>query len=224
MPLNLHHEHPWDLPPKSAMQVQKRLRDHIQIKPLPDDSIHTIAGIDASFANKHIYAAVTVLDYGTLETVERAKAIQAVDFPYVPGLLSFREAPAFLSALARLKSLPDVLMVDGHGWAHPRRFGLACHLGVLSDLPAIGCAKSLLVGEVGHLETPVGSTAEIRAGDEALGLAVRTRHNVKPVYISVGHKIDLPSATRVVLACGRGYRLPEPTRQAHMMTQKIKRE
>lgn len=224
MPISIHHQHPWDLSPRSAMQVQKDLRAHIKIEPLPDDSIATVAGIDASFGNKNIYAAVTVLDYETLETIEQAKAQQPVNFPYVPGLLSFREAPALLSALARLKSLPDVLIVDGHGWAHPRRFGLACHLGVLLDLPTIGCAKALLVGKVGHLEAKAGSTAEIKADGEVLGLAVRTRKNVKPVYVSIGHKIDLLCAARIVLSCGRGYRLPEPTRQAHKMTQRIKIE
>jgi deoxyribonuclease V len=206
------------------MQVQKDLRAYVKIEPLPDASIATVAGIDASFGRKMIYAAVTVLDYETLETKDQAKAQQPVSFPYVPGLLSFREAPALLSALARLKSLPDVLIVDGHGWAHPRRFGLACHLGVLLDLPTIGCAKSLLVGEVGQLGATAGSTAKIEADGEVIGLAVRTRENIKPVYVSIGHKIDLPSAARIVLSCGRGYRLPEPTRQAHNMTQRIKHE
>lgn len=206
------------------MQVQNDLRARVKVEPLPDDCISTVAGVDASFRDKVIYAAVTVLDYKTLDRIDQAQAQQPVDFPYVPGLLSFREAPALLAALARLKSLPDVLIVDGHGWAHPRRFGLACHLGVLLDLPAIGCAKSLLVGEVGHLETTAGSSVKIEANGEVLGLAVRTRENVKPVYVSIGHKIDLLSAARIVLSCGRGYRLPEPTRQAHKMTQRIKHE
>ncbi len=154
--------------------------------------------------------------------MEQAKAEEPINFPYIPGLLSFREVPAFLTALARLKTLPDVLIVDGHGLAHPRRFGLACHLGVLLDLPTIGCAKSVLVGEVGPLNTLVGSTVEMKVDDEVLGLAVRTRENVKPVYVSIGNQVDLPSAARIILTCGKGYRLPEPTRQAHKMTQQIK--
>lgn len=163
-----------------------------------------------------------VLDYRTLDKVEQASVERPLDFPYIPGLLSFREAPAYLEVLARLNTVPDVLIIDGHGLAHPRRFGIACHLGVLLDLPTIGCAKSILVGEVAPLDKPKGSTAEIKKNDEVLGLALRTRENVKPVYISVGHRVDLPSAIRITLASGKGYRLPEPARQAHLLTQKIK--
>jgi len=137
--------------------------------------------------------------------------------PYVPGLLSFREAPAILGALSRLNSLPDVLLVDGHGLAHPRRFGLACHLGVLLDMPTIGCAKSILIGEVGPLNGSAGSITILRIEGEELGLAIRTRPGVKPVYVSVGHRADLDSATRILLASCRGYRIPEPIRYAHRL-------
>lgn len=204
------------------MQLQQELRAQIKIQPLPDEDVHTIASLDASFSKKKIFATTVVLDYRTLEKVDQASVERSLSFPYIPGLLSFREIPAYLEVLARLKALPDVLMVDGHGLAHPRRFGIACHLGVLLDLPAIGCAKSILVGEAGSLDKPTGSTSEIKKDDEVLGLALRTRENVKPVYISVGHRIDLPSAARIVLASGKGYRLPEPSRQAHFLTQKIK--
>jgi deoxyribonuclease V len=220
--LTLHHQHSWDLTPKEAMRLQRELHAQIKIQPLPDEGIHTIAGLDASFGKNKIFATAVVLDYRTLQKVEQASVERALRFPYIPGLLSFRETPAYLEVLARLTALPDVLMVDGHGLAHPRRFGIACHVGVLLDLPAIGCAKSILVGKAGSLDKPRGSTAEIKEGDEVLGLALRTRENVKPVYISVGHRVDLPSATCIALASGKGYRLPEPARQAHLLTQKIK--
>lgn len=222
MPLKIHHEHRWDLSPQEAMQLQRDLGEQIRIQALPDEAIKTVGGIDASFGQKEIYAAVVVLNYRTLEPVERGEAQEPINVPYVPGLLSFREAPAVLSALARLKSLPDVLIVDGHGLAHPRRFGLACHLGVLLDLPTIGCAKSILIGEVDDPDASRGSTAEIWAGQEVLGLAVRTRENVRPVYVSIGHRVDLPSAARIVLACARGYRLPEPTRRADSLAKQIR--
>jgi len=164
-----------------------------------------------------VRAAVVVLGFKTQELTQQAAVQMPISYPYVPGLLSFREAPAILEALARLNDLPDVLIVDGHGRAHPRRFGLACHLGVLLDLPAIGCAKSVLVGRAAPPGGEVGSTSELSLNGELLGLALRTRQRARPVYISVGHRIDLPSATQAVLACGRGYRLPEPLRLAHRL-------
>ena len=218
----LHHPHSWNLTPGEAIQLQGELRAHTKVQPLPDEDIHTIAGLDASFSRNRIFAAAVVLDYRTLDKVEQASVERPLDFPYIPGLLSFREAPAYLEVLARLNSVPDVLIIDGHGLAHPRRFGIACHLGVLLDLPTIGCAKSILVGEAARLDKPKGSTAEIKKNDEVLGLALCTRENVKPVYISVGHRVDLPSAIRITLASGKGYRLPEPARQAHLLTQRIK--
>ena len=136
-------------------------------------------------------------------------------FPYIPGLLSFREAPAILAALAQLERLPDVLIIDGHGIAHPRRFGIACHLGVLLDMPVIGCAKSILVGRVAQLGEAAGSTASLVDKDECVGMALRTRAGVKPVFVTVGNRVNLETAVCFVLSCGRGYRLPEPTRLAH---------
>jgi deoxyribonuclease V len=213
--LPLHHQHAWDLSPEEAQQVQQSLRGEVRVEPLGLDQVRRVAGIDAGFGEDRVYAAAVLLDFPGLRVVEQAVAAAPLLFPYIPGLLSFREAPAMLAALAQLNQLPDVLMVDGHGLAHPRRFGIACHLGVLLDLPAIGCAKSILVGRAGPLDEAVGSTAGLAAGGELLGQAIRTRQNVKPVYISVGHRVDLPSAVRIALACARGYRLPEPTRLAH---------
>lgn len=222
MKLTPHNSHSWDLGPREAIQLQQELRTQIRVQPLYNEGIRTIGGVDASFDKGKIQAAAVVLDYHSLEKVDQASAEGPLSFPYIPGLLSFRETPAYLEALARLNALPDVLIVDGHGVAHPRRFGIACHLGVLLDLPAIGCAKSILVGEVDPLDESRGSTAEIKLDGEVLGLALRTRDNVKPVYVSVGHRVDLPSAARIALASGRGYGLPEPARQAHLLTQSIK--
>jgi deoxyribonuclease V len=169
-----------------------------------------------------IHAAVVLLVYPSLEPVEQVTTQFPLSFPYVPGLLSFREAPAILAALEQLGTSPDVLLVDGHGYAHPRRFGLACHLGVWLDIPSIGCAKSILVGEQAPLDETAGSSAEMLDDGEVIGLAVRTRQKVKPVYVSIGHRVDLDSAMRIVLVCRRGYRLPEPARLAHQLATKAR--
>ncbi len=174
-----------------------------------------VAGVDASYYKGMIIAAAVLLDFPSLEIVDQSVSEKPVDFPYIPGLLSFREAPAILAALENLSRLPDLLVVDGHGFAHPRHFGLACHLGVWLDLPSIGCAKSILVGEMAPLRSEAGSTAPLTSRGEVVGVALRTRRDVKPVYLSVGHYVDLESAVEIILACGKGYRLPEPIRQAH---------
>ena len=192
----------------------------MRIEPLPDSALQVVGGVDASFSEDGIYVAAVVLDYHTMQIVELATAELSLTYPYLPGLLSFRESPAILVALGKLSRLPDVLLVDGHGLAHPRRFGLACHLGVLLDLPVIGCAKSKLIGECSPPGDTVGSTTELIFEAEMVGMAVRTRSNVKPVYVSVGHRVDLRSAVRITLACCRGYRLPEPTRQAHILARR----
>lgn len=223
MDLNLQHEHPWKVPVERAVQIQEELRAHVLIQRLPAGKVQRIAGADNSFFGDKAMAAVVVLDYATLDTVDQATAEAPVTFPYIPGLLSFREAPAILAAPARLDSHPDVLMIDGHGLAHPRRFGIACHIGVLIGRPTIGCAKSLLTGKAGRLDQSPGSTAEITHRGEVLGVAIRTRQNAKPVYVSAGYRVDLPSAMRVVLECGQGYRLPEPTRRAHQLATEIRR-
>ena len=165
--------------------------------------------------NGRATAAVTVLRLPDLELVEVATAGRPVDFPYVPGLLSFREVPVVLAAAEKLKADPDVLLVDGQGYAHPRRLGLACHLGLLWDKPTVGCAKSRLIGTHDEPHEAAGSYTDLvddRAGGELIGAVLRTRDNVRPLYISSGHKIALPQALDVVLACSAGYRLPEPTR------------
>lgn len=189
----------------------------IKVQPLQTDEIHLVAGVDASYNQGICSAAAVSFEFPSLECTEKSVAELPVEFPYIPGLLSFREAPAILAALEQLSRSPDVLIVDGHGLAHPRRFGLACHLGVWLNLTTIGCAKSILVGESAPLGDEVGSTVQLTLGDEVLGVALRTRVNVKPVYISIGHCVDLESAVHISLACSSGYRLPEPVRQAHIL-------
>jgi deoxyribonuclease V len=217
-------KHDWDLSPKEAIQIQKELRSRVVIAPLSENGLQLIAGVDVGLprATKAAgaamaRAAVAVMNYATMELVDQAIAEIPVPFPYVPGLLSFREMPVILAALEQLKTRPDVFMVDGHGYAHPRRFGLACHLGVWLDKAAIGCGKSILVGEQADLENSRGSIAPLRDGDEIIGAAVRTRDGVKPVYVSAGHRTDLSTAIRITLNCGRGVRLPEPIRWAHRL-------
>jgi len=217
--------HTWDLSPKEAIQIQEELRSRVSISPLDDDAVKYVSGVDVGFPRgKEIArAAIATLSYPSLELVDQGQADLPVAFPYIPGLLSFREIPVILAALEQLNFEPDVLVIDGHGLAHPRKFGLACHLGVLLDIPALGCGKSILVGKHDTLAEARGSHTNLCIDGEVIGAVVRTRHKVKPVYISVGHRIDLPSAVRIILNCGGGYRLPEPTRWAHRLASKLKR-
>jgi deoxyribonuclease V len=207
-------EHPWDLSPDEAIRLQGELRARVIRQALPLEAVRRVAGIDVGFRAERAHAAVVVLAFPELDLLETVTAEVPALFPYIPGLLSFREAPAVLAALEQLSALPDALVCDGQGLAHPRRFGIACHLGVLLDRPALGCAKSILVGRHAPLGEAAGSAAELIDRGEVVGAALRTKLKVKPVYISIGHRIDLPSALALALACGRGYRLPEPTRLA----------
>ncbi len=186
-----------------------------------------VAGADAAYANtsNRIYATVVVLSFPLLEIVETITVSQAITFPYVPGLLSFREAPALLDAFGWLTHEPDVLFIDGHGVSHPRKAGIACHVGVLLDMPVIGCAKSLLVGTHDEPAHERESAASLRDKQgNVIGSVVRTRDGVKPVFVSVGHKIGLSEAVRLTLACTKGRRIPEPTRLADWMVERAKRD
>ena len=177
-----------------------------------------IAGIDVSISrfSKLGRASVVILDNPSLVPVEIGLAEGELHFPYVPGYLSFRETPLIIEAWKKLKIRPDLLIVDGQGIAHPRRFGVATHLGLLLDIPAIGCAKSRLIGQCGCPPDEAGSYSLLTDKGEIIGAAVRTRKSVKPLYISIGHKIDLDNSIKWVLNCCRGFRLPEPTRLAHL--------
>jgi deoxyribonuclease V len=177
--------------------------------------ISTIAGVDVGVRDETASAAVCVFSFPALELLESATATRAVEFPYVPGLLGFREVPCIVEAFAKLALAPDLLLVDGHGLAHPRRFGVATHLGFALDRPSIGCAKSVLVGEYREPAQSRGASTRLMLDGEIIGRALRTRVGVKPVFVSIGHRVDLASAVRTVLRCTRGLRLPEPIRAAH---------
>jgi deoxyribonuclease V len=210
---------------REAVEVQERLRDRLVAKPPPGFDPRRIGGADMSiekFAARG-YAGIVVLESRNFEVVDRAGAAADVTFPYVPGLLSFRELPPLELAWERLATRPDVLIFDGAGYAHPRRFGLACHGGVLFGVPAVGCAKSLLVGTHAPLGEQRGSTAEIVHHGEVVGMAVRTRDRVKPLYVSIGHLMDLPTAVELVLRLTPRFREPETTRRSHRLVNELRR-
>jgi deoxyribonuclease V len=208
-------EHRWDVTPAEARSIQERLRS--RVIPVDDlGEVSSVAGTDVAFEDgrRITRGAVAVLDFPALALREHAVARRPIAFPYVPGLLSFREIPVLLDALAELASPPDLLLCDGQGLAHPRRFGLACHLGVLTGLPAIGVAKSRLLGS--HEEVPDRRGAWVPLVDkgETVGAVLRTRQGVRPVYASIGHRVTLESAIRFTMACLTRFRLPETTRWA----------
>lgn len=216
--------HNWDLTPEEAIAVQKELAAQVDLhNGFDPETVRYVAGIDASYrppkegetGEGMSYAAVVVLSFPELEIIDKATATAPTSFPYVPGLLSFRETPPVLEALAKLSVKPELLMLDGQGIAHPRRFGIACHVGVLTDTPAIGVAKSVLTGRYENLGDQPGDTAPLVYRGETIGTALRSKLRTNALILSPGHKIDLPTAVRMVKACLRGYRLPETTRQAH---------
>jgi len=215
--MRVHHLHRWDLTTAHAVEMQLALASRVS-RTDEVTSPRFIAGVDISVDRVRGVArgAVVVLSYPELKIVETRVVEGKVDFPYVPGLLTFREAPLTLAAFERLDIAPDLILFDGQGIAHPRRLGLASHLGLLLDTPAIGCAKSRLCGSHQIPDLEPGSYADLRDGDEIIGAVLRTKLGVKPVYVSIGHKISLESALYWVTQCCRGYRLPEPTRLAHL--------
>ena len=208
----------WPKTTGEARAIQERLRDQV-VRRDELAEVRRVAGLDVGFpgGGDETRAGVAILSFPDLLLLESASARRRTVFPYVPGLLSFREAPALLEALASLSEPPQLLLCDGQGYAHPRRCGLACHLGVLTGLPSIGVAKSRLIGEHGPLGPEKGDWTPLWDHDEIIGALVRTRRNVQPLYISVGHKISLETAVRFVLACTTRFRLPEATRWAHRL-------
>lgn len=211
---------------EEARRIQGRLRKNHVKRPPAGFEPRLVAGADVSAppGRGTGHAAIVVLDMTTLEVADRAVASGPVEFPYIPGLLSFRELPLLLEAWRQLDRLPDAVIFDGHGYAHPRRFGLACHGGLLLDLPAVGCAKSILIGGHGELGPKAGSTAEIRHLGEVVGMAVRTRSRVRPVYVSVSHRMDLETAVELVLSVSPRYRVPEPVRAADRLVRRLSTE
>ncbi|HEX7174504.1 MAG TPA: deoxyribonuclease V [Pyrinomonadaceae bacterium] len=216
--------HDWDLKPREAIELQKRLRERVEVVPLKR-KVETIAGADISF-NKFeptVYAGLVVLRLPTLEVVEEVGVVSETKFPYVPGLLSFRETPSLLEAWEKLKVEPDAVMFDGQGLAHPRRVGIASHVGLMLKRPTLGCAKSVLVGKFEEPGEERGSWSPMTDKGETVGAAVRTKTRVQPVYVSPGHLIDLEGAIDLVLRTDGGYRQPEPTRRAHLLVNALRR-
>lgn len=217
MKLLAHYSFPSD--PGEAIALQRHLAERVVQKDKFTRLKH-VAGIDVGFEGlrKEIArAAVIVLSFPDLKVVESRIQRMPVSFPYIPGLLAFREAPVILGAIEKLLNIPDLLMIDGQGRAHPRRLGIASHLGVILNCPSIGCAKSRLVGKARVPTNKFGATSDLVDGDETVGLVVRSRENTNPLYVSIGHRVSLRTAADLVLACTRGYRLPEPTRLAHKL-------
>lgn len=216
--------HEWVMTPREAVELQKSLRERVRLKPLTK-KIKTVAGADISF-NKFeptVYAGIVVLRLPTLEVVEEVGVVSETKFPYVPGLLSFRESPSVLEAWAKLKTEPDAVMFDGQGIAHPRRVGIASHVGLLINRPTLGCAKSVLVGKYEEPGMERGSWTELVDKGEVVGAALRTKTKVHPIYVSPGHLIDLEGAIEITLQCDGGYRQPEPTRRAHHLVNALRR-
>ncbi len=213
--LKFYHSHSWSLTTTEAKAIQQQLRTKVIVTD-QFDKINYVAGVDVGFENNYTIskAAVAVLSFPDLKVVETAVATCPTTFPYIPCFLSFREIPVIIAALQKLSQIPDLILCDGQGLAHPRRFGLACHLGVILDLPTIGVAKSLFIGKHGELPQEKGNWLPLTDKDEVIGAVVRSRKNVKPIYVSVGHKISLQTAIQYVLNCTTKYRLPETTRLA----------
>lgn len=214
----------WNITPREAVRLQQAWRERVETRDR-FGTVRYVAGADLAFdlETNLAFAGVIVYRFPELVEVERRSARRKLRFPYVPGLLSFREGPVLLAAFARLETQPDVILIDGQGFAHPRRFGIASHIGVLLDTPTIGCAKSILVGEHRELAQAAGSNSPLIDHGEQVGVALRTRDGVRPIYVSIGHRISLESAVRVVVQCGDGFRIPKPTREADHWVGELRR-
>lgn len=213
--MKIHQRHHWPVTVEEAIAIQTQLQPEV-ITEDHFDEVNYVAGVDVGFEDDYAIsrAAVAVLSFPDLQLVEHAITRRPTTFPYVPGFLSFREVPVVIDALEKVTKIPDLILCDGQGIAHPRRFGLACHLGVLIDIPTIGVAKSLLVGKCEELALEKGSWQPLRYREEIVGAVVRSRTNVRPLYVSPGHRISLSTAIDYALRCTTKYRLPETTRWA----------
>ena len=215
----------WNVTPREAIELQKRLRDRVELRDR-FEQINYVAGADIAFdpATDISFGGVIVYRFPELQEVERRMVRCKFRFPYVPGLLSFRESPVLIAAFARLKTEPDLILIDGHGRAHPRLFGIACHIGVLFDKPTIGCAKSLLAGDFQEPGLKAGSTAPLHLNGERVGVVLRTRDSVNPVFVTQGHRISLDTAVELVRKCVDGFRIPKPTREADRYVRELRQE
>jgi len=215
--------HPWNVTYREAISIQEKLRRNISLIN-SIRKVRSVAGADVSYSRRggEGIAAMVVFSYPDLDLMDEAFARGEVSFPYIPGLLSFREAPLLIEAFQRLQCIPDVVLYDGQGIAHPRSLGLASHMGLLLELPSVGCAKKKLVGDFEEVGLQPGSTTPIKIEGKIIGAVIRTRRGVKPVFVSPGHLIDLESSIELVLKTCRGFRLPEPIRRAHLMVKRIR--
>jgi deoxyribonuclease V len=216
--------HRWRVSPARAIGIQRRLAGTVRHEPICP-SVRLVAGVDMALSpdDRRCVAGVVLWDMKEARVVEEHIAVRALVFPYVPGLLSFREAPAVLAALRKLKEEPDVVVCDGHGIAHPRQFGIASHVGVILGRPTLGCAKSRLVGEHKAPGYKRGARTALTHRRERIGTVLRTRDGVKPVFISIGNLVDLPSAESLALRCGDGFRIPAPTRLADRLVSRARK-
>lgn len=216
--------HSWDCTPAEARALQERLAEQIELRPLPDD-IRLVTGVDLAFSKPRdlVFASLVTFRLREMEQVELVELQMPCPFPYVPGLLTFREGPAVVEAFRRAEQRPDAVVFDGQGYAHPRRVGLASHMGLWLGLPTVGCAKSRLIGEHGEPGRKKGSSVPLTDNGEQIGVVLRTRTDVKPVFVSPGHLSDAATAERLVLRCCTRYRLPEPTRRADLAVSKLKK-
>ncbi len=224
--MKIYRLHPWHLSPKEAVRLQERLGPLLKLSPLEDKSIFTVAGADISYCQKKkvLYAGVVVLSFPDLRLLAETGHRQKATFPYVPGLLSFREAPPILKVFAGIKTIPQIVFLDGQGIAHPRGIGLASHVGLFLDIPTIGCAKKKLVGTFSEVGNRKGDFSYLVYEGQRVGAVLRTRNGVKPIFISPGHKIDIDTAVKLTLACITRYRIPEPTRLAHLFVNRMRRQ
>jgi deoxyribonuclease V len=215
--MDVPHLHDWPTSEADALALQDALAARVDVS-RPLERFELVAGCDVAYhlTEPRLFAAVAVVRVSDRAVVETRVVTREVNFPYIPGLLSFREIPALLAAFADLRTVPDAVMVDGQGVAHPRRFGLACHLGLWLDMPCVGCAKTWLVGDYEEPGPAAGDAVPLTVGGDAVGVVVRSAAGARPVYVSPGHRIDVASATAVVEATLSGYRHPTPTREAHM--------
>jgi len=218
--------HDWSVDYREAVRIQDRLKGKLILRGRAPAKLETVAGADISYSKGDdlFYAAVVLLRLPDFEILEEVFASGRVSFPYIPGLLTFREGPILLRAFERLRRVPDIVFFDGQGVAHPRGFGLAAHMGLLLDVPSVGCAKKRLVGTHGNVGEERGDHADLLLDGKIVGAALRTKKKVKPVYVSPGHRIGLEGARDAVLRCSAGYRIPEPTRRAHLTVNRRRRE
>jgi deoxyribonuclease V len=215
--------HSWNVSPEEAVQIQENLRSRIVLR-TNFSKVRTIGGGDVAYSKKRnlLFGAIVVLSFPQMDTLDIAEAYGKVRFPYIPGLFSFREGPILIKTFQRLKIKPDVMLYDGQGIAHPRGFGLASHMGLWLDLPSVGCAKTPLLDEFISPGSSKGSCELIRREGKEVGIVLRTKDNVRPLFVSPGHRIDLPTSIQIILKCCQGFRIPEPLRRAHHISRLLR--